>query len=616
MTRPEAQRPESDAAADRAAVDDARDGAPIAGAIAGAVPDDVQQLMAALWGAGHAAYVVGGSLRDTALGRPAKDWDLATDALPDQTLAVFPDAAYENAFGTVAVRRRPRRVRDHDVPDRPRLRRLPAAPPRRVRGVARGRPRPPRLHRQRDGLGRVAGRVAAPGRSVRRARGRGLADAARGRRPGHAVRGGRAADAPGGAPRRDARLRDRARDARRDRARARRSPPTCPASGSRWSSIGSSPRSDPRSGCGSWPRPACSRPSCRSSRRSAACPRTRSRARTSGITPSRTVDAAVAHPVVRLAALLHDIGKPATAADGHFSATRPSAPSWPGRCWSGCTSHARRRERVVHLVRQHMFRYEPAWTDSAVRRFIGKVGSRTRSMTCSRCARRTTRAAAWRATPDELAELRARVEARAAGRAGARPVGARDRRLRPDRRARSRARTGAGADARGARRAGHRRPGAQRGADAAARSPGTSRRSTDDRAAARGRAGHERSGSSTRRSGCIARSRSRSAELDRGRRAGARRARAGRRRGRPTPSGRRALTIDPEQPPPPSGSSMRLTEVFEGRGEARARSRRRPPTPAVATRLARGRAPAAAPRPRASAAAPSTASWAGLPDRR
>ena len=32
----------------------------------------------------------------------------------------------------------------------------------------------------------------------------------------------------------------------------------------------------------------------------------------------RTVDAAPVHPVVRLAALVHDIGKPATQADGHF----------------------------------------------------------------------------------------------------------------------------------------------------------------------------------------------------------------------------------------------------------------------------------------------------------
>ena len=73
--------------------------------IGGSIPDAVHGLLQALWNAGHAAYVVGGSLRDTILGRDAKDWDLATDALPEETLAVFPDAAYENAFGTVAVRR-------------------------------------------------------------------------------------------------------------------------------------------------------------------------------------------------------------------------------------------------------------------------------------------------------------------------------------------------------------------------------------------------------------------------------------------------------------------------------------------------------------------------------
>jgi hypothetical protein len=32
------------------------------------------------------------------------------------------------------------------------------------------------------------------------------------------------------------------------------------------------------------------------------------------------------------------------------------------------------RTRVVHLVRHHMFRYEPSWGDPAVRRFLAKVG--------------------------------------------------------------------------------------------------------------------------------------------------------------------------------------------------------------------------------------------------
>ena len=69
-----------------------------------AIPGAVHDLLRTLWTGGHAAYVVGGSLRDTLLGRPAKDWDLATAALPERTVELFPGAVYENKFGTVAVR--------------------------------------------------------------------------------------------------------------------------------------------------------------------------------------------------------------------------------------------------------------------------------------------------------------------------------------------------------------------------------------------------------------------------------------------------------------------------------------------------------------------------------
>jgi len=68
------------------------------------VPASVQAVLDRLWTHGHAAYVVGGSVRDALLGRAAKDWDLTTDARPDRLLAVFPGAVYENQFGTVAVR--------------------------------------------------------------------------------------------------------------------------------------------------------------------------------------------------------------------------------------------------------------------------------------------------------------------------------------------------------------------------------------------------------------------------------------------------------------------------------------------------------------------------------
>ena len=42
-----------------------------------ALPAAVRDLLERLWSAGHAAYVVGGSLRDTLRGSAAKDWDLA-----------------------------------------------------------------------------------------------------------------------------------------------------------------------------------------------------------------------------------------------------------------------------------------------------------------------------------------------------------------------------------------------------------------------------------------------------------------------------------------------------------------------------------------------------------
>ena len=72
--------------------------------LAASIPGPVHEIMGLLWSAGHAAYVVGGSLRDALLGRAALDWDLATDARPDQILQLFPEAVYENAFGTVVVR--------------------------------------------------------------------------------------------------------------------------------------------------------------------------------------------------------------------------------------------------------------------------------------------------------------------------------------------------------------------------------------------------------------------------------------------------------------------------------------------------------------------------------
>ena len=74
-----------------------------AAAVRAAIPRDVADLLRALRAAGFGAYVVGGAVRDVIAGRVPADWDLATEATPDQLRALFPNATYENRFGTVGV---------------------------------------------------------------------------------------------------------------------------------------------------------------------------------------------------------------------------------------------------------------------------------------------------------------------------------------------------------------------------------------------------------------------------------------------------------------------------------------------------------------------------------
>ena len=57
-----------------------------------------------LRGAGHQAYFVGGCVRDILLGREPADFDVATDATPDQVQQIFPHSVAVGAqFGVVIV---------------------------------------------------------------------------------------------------------------------------------------------------------------------------------------------------------------------------------------------------------------------------------------------------------------------------------------------------------------------------------------------------------------------------------------------------------------------------------------------------------------------------------
>ncbi len=80
-------------------------------------------------------------------------------------------------------------------------------------------------------------------------------------------------------------------------------------------------------------------------------------------------------PLLRLAALLHDIGKPATFADGHFVGHETVGASL-AEAWL-TELHAPRflTTDTANLVRHHMFVYDPGWTDAAVRRFIRRCGA-------------------------------------------------------------------------------------------------------------------------------------------------------------------------------------------------------------------------------------------------
>jgi tRNA nucleotidyltransferase (CCA-adding enzyme) len=91
-----------------------------------------------------------------------------------------------------------------------------------------------------------------------------------------------------------------------------------------------------------------------------------------------TVDAAAAlagsDAVVRWAALLHDVGKPATAADGHFHGHHEVGAGMARDMLARLRAPRHETDLVVRLVRWHMVMYEQRWSDAAIRRFIRKVG--------------------------------------------------------------------------------------------------------------------------------------------------------------------------------------------------------------------------------------------------
>jgi putative nucleotidyltransferase with HDIG domain len=92
-----------------------------------------------------------------------------------------------------------------------------------------------------------------------------------------------------------------------------------------------------------------------------------------------SVDAIRPDLVLRLAALLHDVGKPAAKVE-----TEGGEPTfYRHEAFSAEAAEVILRrlrvpnaviDEVAHLVRNHMFSYDDSWSDAAVRRFIARVG--------------------------------------------------------------------------------------------------------------------------------------------------------------------------------------------------------------------------------------------------
>jgi putative nucleotidyltransferase with HDIG domain len=341
------------------------------------VPPAVIELLDGLHAAGHAGYIVGGSLRDALLGREPADWDLATDALPEQLVELFHGAVYENRFGTVAIRRGDDVFEvttfrtEHEYADfrRPHTVEFGADVvadlARRdftVNAIAWGRQPAGTANAVVDPFGARADIERRLLRAVGDPDARFREDALR------MVRALRLAAAL------DFTIEPATLEAIRANAGL-----VAHLSGERIGTELEKLLATPRPSVGlriaeETGLLAVLAPELAAQR---GVPQTKVPGEDLWAHTLRTVDAAPAsRPVVRLAALVHDIGKPATLADGHFHhhdvVGARLATDWLRRLRLPRAAI----DDVAHLVRHHMFWADPDLTDAAIRRFLKRVGAR------------------------------------------------------------------------------------------------------------------------------------------------------------------------------------------------------------------------------------------------
>lgn len=67
------------------------------------IPEEIIYVIKTLKEKNYEAHLVGGCVRDLVLCRKPKDWDVTTNATPEEVIALFPKTFYENTYGTVGV---------------------------------------------------------------------------------------------------------------------------------------------------------------------------------------------------------------------------------------------------------------------------------------------------------------------------------------------------------------------------------------------------------------------------------------------------------------------------------------------------------------------------------
>lgn len=67
------------------------------------IPVYVLEALQKLKKSGFSAFIVGGCVRDFLMEKTPKDWDITTNAKPEEMLKIFENGKYENSFGTVIV---------------------------------------------------------------------------------------------------------------------------------------------------------------------------------------------------------------------------------------------------------------------------------------------------------------------------------------------------------------------------------------------------------------------------------------------------------------------------------------------------------------------------------